>query len=900
MALYDVAGQPYDDATQSYDGGTIAPTPDPLPHVRVLWRPEQFSRVSNPSFILNATGWSVAAGLNQPGTSITRIITDGHLSATCGELVCPAATSDAGVNFDLAPDTYYPEYIYGTVYAAIVWLKRVSGGRRAKIVLGSLGTATDRASVTVDLVDGWRAYRVVWRPQIAYTDVQFAVTNGQADALTVRIDDLTVYQLDAFSQVENSNFTWDTTGYSIAGGISGVATSLTRVGDGMDPKQQTCAELVTTAIAGSGTDYDLGNRGFYGSDGLAGSTGQRAFRARVAMKSISGTTSARLRLGSLAATTDRGDKIVTLTTDWAFYEVDWTPFGLVGAYYRDVKLAISNGAAAAMTARVGLIEVFEAADDISAPYLAGANIKRGEAFDGTTSPGTMALTLNDTLRVFDPMNGSTVTGSILWGSVVAGRRIWARCTYANKIYPLFFGTIRSIEPRVWDKQVDLLAEDPFYDFGLTPILDPSFAQDGSYTGQRWSQLPGEQHFNLAQDSTEAGRFFSQADTSTDVLGYLSMLNEATGTAHYIHPRATAEHLWEYRTVTRATLTDASVSAETVDDDFNDLTGYRFTDEALENHQFVPWQSYEQLAEFGTVAQAANLAVYSGWDIDLDDPYLHYVDERYGSNSGVPAPMFETHKIWRQGHRERAREQNHGFRHKPPVRHLRTLTQRIYPDAFVPFTIPAASSRQTIVDFDIPMSGMYACIDVADNADATNDGDFTVYSATATPRQIVVTLSSDASDRKVDRFRVFGTPWEPFDVLLEECALWDSIVDKGDHAGPSISTPYIPSKAAARGLGDYRNWRYGTARLRLRLKVQHRFPSVCLREITDHLTLNAARWNIAGAVFGIRALEIQLGTHGDERLWSTYYDIEAIPSGGPWVTIGGATETGIGSAAVLAH
>src|SRR5215831_19228661 len=92
----------YDDPPALYDGFTAVssgPQADaPLPHVRVLWRPEQFTRVSNPGFETSTAGWSVAASINAAGTSITRITTDHYRGTACGQLVT-TATLGSGCNF---------------------------------------------------------------------------------------------------------------------------------------------------------------------------------------------------------------------------------------------------------------------------------------------------------------------------------------------------------------------------------------------------------------------------------------------------------------------------------------------------------------------------------------------------------------------------------------------------------------------------------------------------------------------------------------------------------------------------------------------------------------------------------------------------------------------------------
>ena len=45
----------------------MAGTPTtPIPSVRVLWRPEQFNRVTNGTFETNTTGWATTAAYMDP------------------------------------------------------------------------------------------------------------------------------------------------------------------------------------------------------------------------------------------------------------------------------------------------------------------------------------------------------------------------------------------------------------------------------------------------------------------------------------------------------------------------------------------------------------------------------------------------------------------------------------------------------------------------------------------------------------------------------------------------------------------------------------------------------------------------------------------------------------------
>ena len=201
----------------------------PLPSVRVAWRPEQHTRIANGTFETNTTGWATTAGINAAGTSITRITTDAHSGSACASVVC-SSTDGSGVNFDLGSETFFSEASYGAVYVAVAWLKRSSGSRRAKLILGSEGTSSDRATLTItDLPDAWTPYVIRWLPTGTRTDVQLAITNGSAEALTVRVDDVAVYLLDGFTQVENGSFEVDTTGWVTFSGGAVARSTRTRV-----------------------------------------------------------------------------------------------------------------------------------------------------------------------------------------------------------------------------------------------------------------------------------------------------------------------------------------------------------------------------------------------------------------------------------------------------------------------------------------------------------------------------------------------------------------------------------------------------------------------------------------------------------------------------------------------
>lgn len=141
-------------------------------------------------FESSASNWSVAAGINAAGTSITRITSDPFAGIGSGELVT-TATNGSGTNYLMTHMTFTS----GRTYRFRVRLKRVSGTTAGKITIGSLGTGADRASTTFTLTTAYDSYQVDWTPSGNRADAQINITNNAASVLTVRIDNVEVYEV---------------------------------------------------------------------------------------------------------------------------------------------------------------------------------------------------------------------------------------------------------------------------------------------------------------------------------------------------------------------------------------------------------------------------------------------------------------------------------------------------------------------------------------------------------------------------------------------------------------------------------------------------------------------------------------------------------------------------------
>lgn len=357
----------------------------------------------------------------------------------------------------------------------------------------------------------------------------------------------------------------NTTGWSTAAGIASAATSITST-TAEAYIGISSATVVTTATNGSGVKYDFGARQF---------TSGRTYRFRIAAKSVSGTTAAKMIIGSLGTPADRATLTMTLTTSWQVFEVEWTP----SANRTDVEITFGNNAAATMTARLDSVEVFETIDDITS-RCTFMTYTRGASFNGVNeAPGQCTLRLSNGDGRFSPDNAS----SPLTGLLKSGRRIWARGTYAGVAYGLFYGTIRRIVPRPRERMIELVCEDGLY-YLSRQAVSVALSLERSIVDFRAAILgPLDIAYGLSH-GIEDEIVYTEAD-QRNALDLLAELNVATGTVHVMRPSASSLIKGFYLTWDRATIQGQAVD-ETFNDDLEDLANYDYTDEDLVNSQRV--------------------------------------------------------------------------------------------------------------------------------------------------------------------------------------------------------------------------------------------------------------------------------------------------------------------------
>jgi hypothetical protein len=852
----------------------------PVPHIRIAWRPEQFDRVTNPGFETNTTGWSVSAGLNAAGTTITRLTTDAYAGSACGALNT-GATLNGGVNFDFGSMPFYSM----VAYTLRVALKGASGGRRAKVLFGSEGG--DYATLHIqDLRDVWTEYEVRWRPAATRTDVQLAVVTADDRQMTIRIDAAHVF-LDSFSQVENGDFEESTTGWTAASGGS-VALSSPGVGGSR------AGRVTTTTTIFSGVDYTLS--GTYVSG--------RTYRLRYAARPLSGSETITVGLGDIGAS-DRTSASQVLLSRWAIYTLDWTPSDRTA-----VSVNFRNAAAAANLFDIDEVEVYEALDEVGADVLTWS---RGASFDGSGDPsGTLNLSILDPDSVYTPRNAA----STLYGATQPGKRVLARADYEDRLYPLAYGIIRTLTPDPFELKVHVQAEDGLFELSRRSTAR-AFSDDLSYVQARGEALsdPGRpidttgtyvtggapillsRQTAMATDSVEASTFFDGTDDTTNLLGYLEALNQATRSIHWCEPSPHAQVGWIYRTRTRASITGAPTYSFTYDEDFQDLSDVSVRDESLITRQRVSYQGYDLLLppdhgsytsplDGSTVSGSlgAGVVLYavdpSSHTSDFEIPYLTYTREQYGdTDEPKPETVYRIRKRW-------VREEGWKKGDRGPKRRKRWVRRAVgqhLTGTFVPVDVDAGTHQVLTFDFNLPIADMSL-------STQSTFGSVTVIE----PARAVLGLYGDGANTQMTGVYISGRPFIPRDEGDVERTSGFPVFE----AGP-IDSPYIPGPAAAEGLADYVTWRYGAGRLRPQV-IDQFFPNrmLGLDDPGDRVYLSADRWYLDALPCVLTSLsgEISRGA----TVFRMTYSLEELPEESTWVSLGGSSAEGIGGSAVLAH
>lgn len=656
---------------------------------------------------------------------------------------------------------------------------------------------------------------------------------------------------DGFSWIDAfSNTDWVIGGTAISGPASSLATSPSdSFGGG------TALMMVTDGTATSGIDCAVPGTAVSG----------REYRFRVALRSVSGSTSTVLRAGNAA---DYASSTATITTGWAWYTVDWTPSG----DRTDAWVSLQNGAAATQTTRLDHAEFYEKFDEVTLDSL---RVGRGSRFDGARErPGSITLGILDPDEDYTPRN----TASSLYGLAQPGRRVHVRGVRDGRLYAIAYGIITEVTPQPDKRTVSIRCTDGLGELDHYDVRR-EFTTALSYHQARADALADEAlaatSHSLATDSVEATRFADGTDAEEKLLDYLELLNEATGTVHYCKPHVQAVRPWRYTTITRCELT-RSEAGTTIDDDFQRVKDPSIRDESFITRQRVSWLGYEKRPS-QVVVQATAAR-----------PYWTYTDDEYGS-SADPEPEY-VYRLRRRTWWDPGEQMKYprNITSKKRRKRVRKRVGKSWVDAVVPISLADGESKDVVIDFKCPMQDM--------SADVTDTNGYVSSSLTAEPARLTITLSCSGGADEVTAISVTATPHIPLDEEEEEASASGATVT---HEGSAIDNETIISGGQALGLAEYWTWRYGDARLRPTITDQHHMDRQLALDVGSHVTLSADRWHVDSDRYVVRSIEHDVSGGGLE--WETSLGLEELPAvGGDWLTLDGTTAQGLDGSAVLAY
>ena len=346
----------------------------------------------------------------------------------------------------------------------------------------------------------------------------------------------------SLTYIANDGFETNTTGWSVSAGINAAATSITRTATA--PYMGAwMGRLVTTATNGSGVKYVL--TGTF-------STGN-TYRFSVYLKSVSGTTSGKILIGSLGTAGDRANSTFTLTTSWVRYSVDWSP----SSDRTDAQVNITNNAASAMTVDIDDAEVIESSADRTSitDHLV---ITRGFNFEGGLAAGSGTLHLKNIAKALSTGNAQ----------LRAGNKVYIRATYGGIAYGLIYGLVTRV---VWnvDETVDVFFDEISAAWSSVDEVNIAASMTRSLSTFRGLILDAmgltATQRNLATSEAEADIPLTGADQASAV-SLLAAIDHSTATVSYLVPDPSPSVLYVYTTLPRMARSTQATD-ETVGDQY---------------------------------------------------------------------------------------------------------------------------------------------------------------------------------------------------------------------------------------------------------------------------------------------------------------------------------------------
>jgi hypothetical protein len=354
------------------DGNWLGDPSFEIKPITANWDHARFNHCSNPSFETDTTGWSnTADAFHGAGGALSRISTAPysgtyHLSQTS------TLTSGEGLHYTM-PGTFYS----GITYVATIAMRTASGSfaSAAAIGIGSQGTPADYTQTTISGNTTYAITTLTWTPSADRSDVHLYFKWLSGASYTVYFDAVLV-TVDYAGKTET---------YADSFGLGSETSSFTRVTTGAS-SGTAAMQVVTYAVDGSGVRYKTL---WDNSTQYAG----QPVTAVARLKSVSGSTSLKIKVGNEESSTDSASASHTITTSWADYAVSWTPT----VDSTKTVVVLCAGAASAATFLVDCVRLYLGTSTLTFdPSFATLDSEDGRAPDyaGSGTPASLLTAVN--------------------------------------------------------------------------------------------------------------------------------------------------------------------------------------------------------------------------------------------------------------------------------------------------------------------------------------------------------------------------------------------------------------------------------------------------------------------------------------------------------------------------
>jgi hypothetical protein len=351
------------------------------------------------------------------------------------------------------------------------------------------------------------------------------------------------------NRIDNDGFETNTTGWSVAAGIQGAGSSITRNTSGGAWEGTARGRLVTTSTSGSGVKFVMSSI-----------FGNGTYRFRVYLKSVSGATTCGIRLGSLGTPGSRATSTFTVTTTWAAYTVDLPS----GGGLTDLQANVYTTSAAAMTVDIDAAEVYAVDDDVT-PYCDELSFDHGANFEGGLLSGSCTLHLQNMPDDTTIGYGGRFTYPILASRVPVryDMAVHIRTTYLGAPYGLFYGRVRRIQADPTSRTATVTVADPVDAWGRANEINIATSTTRSIVTFRGLILDA-----LGEPAARRDLMLGEAEGAIPVTGadqasalnLLNSLDTSTATLSYLAFDPSTSVLFKYTTIGR----NASVNGTSLD------------------------------------------------------------------------------------------------------------------------------------------------------------------------------------------------------------------------------------------------------------------------------------------------------------------------------------------------